>query len=116
MPDYQRLLNKLVAKTAAGRVPWRATMESDLFAASIDGEFTVTIGRTALHEFVFEMRDKQENKLVQLSAEKTQAWEQGYEEAVENFELLRHLFEAARAAALDVSNQLARAEALLDNS
>ncbi len=60
------------------------------------------------------MRDQRGNKLVDFSADKAQAWEQGYEEAVENFERLRGLFEAARAAALDVGRQLLRAESLLD--
>ena len=114
MPDYTSFLDKLIAKTAAGRIRWKATVESDAFNAAIENEFTVHVSHSGKQEFSFEMRDHGGNKLVDLSADKTHAWEQGYEEAVENFERLRQLFEAARSSALDVNKQLSRAESLLD--
>jgi hypothetical protein len=114
MPDYQSFLDKLIVKTTSGRILWKSTVESDAFSAAIENEFTVRVSQTGKQEFAFEMRDQSGNKLVDFSADKAEAWEQGYEEAVENFERLRQLFESARASALDVSNQLSRAESLLD--
>jgi len=114
MPDYGSFLSKLIAKTGSGRIVWKPTADSDAYSAAIDTEFTVRVSQVERQEFAFEMRDQRGNKLVDISADKADAWEQGYEEAVENFERLRQLFEAARDSALDVSTQLSRAESLLD--
>lgn len=114
MSDYHNFLDKLTAKTRNGKVQWRPTAESDAFAVSLEGEFTVSVAKTGNSLFICEMRDQRGNKLLDLSAERTHAWEQGYEEAVETFERLSQLFEAARVSALDVRNQLRRAESLLD--
>jgi hypothetical protein len=114
MPDYQSFVDKLIAKTASGRIMWKPTIESDAFTAAIENEFTLRVSQPVKEEFAFEMRDQRGNKLVNLSANKAQAWEQGYEEAVEHYERLRQLFETARSTALDVSTQLSRAESLLD--
>jgi hypothetical protein len=115
MSDFQSFLDKLIAKSAAGRVPWKITIESDAFLATLGNEFTIRVNQTANQEYAFEMRDARGNKLLDLCAGKTQAWEQGYEEAVENYERLRQLFQAARASALNIGSQLLRAESLLDN-
>jgi len=114
MSDSHTFLQKLIAKSEAQRLPWRPSVESDTFTVSLEREFTVTIRKAAPHEFFFEMRDRRDNQLFHLTAEKTQAWEQGYEEAVELFELLRRLHDAARFVALDVNQQLLRAESILD--
>jgi|SRR5581483_7348667 len=114
MPDYRSFIDKLITKTTTGRVSWKPTVDSDAYSAAIESEFTVQVSQSGKQEFAFEMRDRRGNKLVDISADKTHAWEQGYEEAVENFERLRRLFDSARASALDVSTQLSRAESLLD--
>jgi hypothetical protein len=114
MADSHIFLQKLIVKTETKRLPWRPSVESDGFTVSLDQEFVVTIRKTAPHEFFFEVRDQRDNQLFHLSAEKTHAWEQGYEEAVELYASLSRLHDAARFVALDVSKQLSRAEALLD--
>ena len=116
MSDYQGFLVKLCDKSVAGRIQWRLTAESDVFAASIENEFTVKVSKTTKNEFIFEMYDNRDHQLVSLTAEKAHAWEQGYEEPVETFECLRKLHGAARRVALDVDNQLLRAASLLDRA
>ncbi|MGE0407329.1 MAG: hypothetical protein AB7O65_13620 [Candidatus Korobacteraceae bacterium] len=114
MSSHQAFIDKVITKTAQGRIPWKAMSESDAFTASIEQEFTLTVRRPEAQEFSFEVRDRLGNRLLDLTGEKSQAWEQGYEQAVEDFERLRQLFEAARRFALDVDNQLLRANTLLD--
>jgi mevalonate kinase len=114
MPDYRNFIDKLISKTTHGRVSWKPTTDSDAYAAAIENEFAVRVSQSGKQEFTFEMRDQRGNKMVDISADQAHAWEQGYEEAVENFERLHQLFEAARASALDINSQLLRAESLLD--
>ena len=114
MPTVESFLGKLIDKTEKGRIAWRATADSDIFAASIENEFTVMTGKTGRDAYSLQLRDQRGNKLLDISTDKTQAWEQGFEEAVEHFELVRRLFGAARGSALDLNKQLLRAEFLLD--
>jgi hypothetical protein len=116
MPDPKSFLDKLITKSQQGRVPWRPATESDMFTASLGTEFTVTVSKTGVHMFAFELRDQRDQKLIQMSAGKTEAWEQGYEEALEHYDRLRQLYEVARDFALDVPKQLTRAETLLDEA
>ncbi len=114
MPDYDSFLNKLIAKSEEGRIPWKPAYDSDAFLASIENEFTVIILKGAKQTYTLQMRDQQDHKLINLTAENRKSWEPGYEESDECFDRLRRLYEAAGIVALDVQNKLTRAESLLD--
>ena len=105
MPNYRAVIDKLLAKSEAGGVPWKPTVEDDTFVAAIEGEFTFEIRRTGGGAFEFQTKDKDGRRIVEMTSENH--WD-------EFFEKMSRLYDAARVKALDVDKKLTDAEALLD--
>jgi hypothetical protein len=105
MPNYAPIIDKLLAKSETGGVPWKPTAEDDTFVAAIEGEVTFEIRRTPDGAFEFLMRDGEGRRIIELTS--LNRWD-------DFFERMTRLYEAARVKALDVDRKLTDAEALLD--
>jgi len=114
MPNYEPVIDKLIAKSEAGGVPWKPTYNENTFVAAIEGEVTFEISKSNYGGFDFQMKDKDDKKIIEMACHNRKKDEEGYEEDDRFFDKVRRLYDAARATALEVDKKLTVAEALLD--
>ncbi len=114
MPNYERVIDKLLAKSEAGGVPWKATYEENTFLAALEGEVTFEISRREDGGFDFLMKDKDDKNIIEMTCHNRRQYNNDYEADDRFFDKVRQLYEAARIVGLDVDKKLTVAEALLD--
>jgi hypothetical protein len=113
MPDYNPIIDKLMAKTVEGTLAWNPSYEEDTFIAALEGVFTFQVGMPKTDAVTFVMKDSNDNKLVEMICYDVPPYQrrEGYNEY---YEKVAALYEEARVVALDVNSKLAAAQGLLD--
>jgi len=112
MADYNPVIDKLLGKTVEGKVTWKQTYEENTFIANLDGEFSFEVGRVNAEMVTFTMKDKDNNKLVEMICHDQLPYQQqGYDTY---YDKVAQLHELARISALDVNRKLEAVERLLD--
>jgi len=113
MPDYNPIIDKLMAKTVEGTLTWSPSYEENTFIAVLEGVFTFQIGKPRTDAVTFMMKDSKDNKLVEMICHDVPPY-QMHEGHNEYYQKVAALYEEVRVAALDVNNKLAAAQGLLD--
>jgi hypothetical protein len=108
--EYKPIIQKLLEKTKAGRVPWEEH-EWDRFRCTLD-EYTFFVWKTD-DGYALSMEDMHHKRVFLAKAEEEIIFTQRDKE--EMFELLSDLYELARRKALNIPEKLAGVSELLDN-
>lgn len=114
MPNYDQVLGKLIEKTEREKVPWKASYEEDTFIVALEGGYTFQIGRRTFGGLSFLMKDKADNKIIEIVAHDRNHNDDDYGEDDVYYSDLHRLYEAARVIAFDVNKKLDDVAALLD--
>ena len=114
MPNYERVIDKLVAKSEEGTLPWKPTADDNIFIVALEGEVTFEIARLPDGGFALLMKDTDGRKVVEVSSHKREHYHEDYIDNDRFFGSLERLFEAARVTALEVEKKLDAAQNLLD--
>lgn len=110
--EFLPLIDKLIAKSAEGKVPWKGTYEDMVFAAVLETVGTFQVRRDPRGNINLTMRDEDNKVVLELSA-----WPVDEETSQENdsmFRKLEELYERARRSALRVDEVVNRASDILD--
>jgi hypothetical protein len=113
-PNVEPLIEKLIAKSEAGSVPWKPTAEEDTFIVSIEGELSFEVSKLEDGGFAFTMKDTEGRNIIDMTCHNTELWDPQRGRDDGYFNRIERLFEAARATALEVDKKLNVAENLLD--
>jgi len=114
MPNYEPLIDKLIAKSEAGTLPWKPTFDENTFIVALEGEVTFEVTRLEDGGFEFTMKDKDGKKIIDMTSHNVPHYSEEYVEGDRYYDKIGRLFEAARIIGLEVDKKLNVAESLLD--
>lgn len=107
--DLNPVLDKLIAKSREGKVPWKPTYDGDTFIAALEGEFTFQAAKNG-NQYSFVMKDKEGNNIVDIAAPGPKQ----FHTADAYFQKLETLHDLAKEIGFDIPKKLTDAESLLD--